>query len=528
MARRPLEIGPAHWAGGAALGLALALALGTFAAILWQAGGPAQLAGRLTAADWAAARFTLWQALWSAALSTLLAVPVARALARRDFRGRRLMIAALGAPFILPVIAAVMGLLAVFGRSGIVNAALQALGLPGFSPYGLGGILMAHVFLNLPLAVRMILNGWAAIPAERFRLAASLGFGPRQVWRFIERPMLRAILPGAALAIFLICLSSFTVVLVMGGGPRATTLELAIYQSFRMEFDLPHASALAGLQMVLSLIATGMALALSAPSGFGAGLGRGPVARWDAMGPGTRLTDVTVLVLTGLFLAVPLIFVLVMGLPALPALPGAVWLAALRSLLVALMAAALALALGLSIACLVTGLSPRRGRVVDALAMLTISASPLVIGTGLFLILRNRAEPTAIALPVIILVNALMAMPFCLRILAPGLQSLRADYDRLSASLGLTGWRWLRLVALPRLRRPLAFAGGLAAALSAGDLGVVTLFADPSRATLPMQIFTLAGAYRMGQAAAATLVLMALAFGLFRAIDRLGDHDADL
>src|SRR6056297_4351946 len=55
----------------------------------------------------AAIRFTLLQAALSAVLSVALAVPVARAMSRRRFAGRRGMIALLGAPFILPVIVAV-------------------------------------------------------------------------------------------------------------------------------------------------------------------------------------------------------------------------------------------------------------------------------------------------------------------------------------------------------------------------------------------------------------------------------------
>ena len=72
-----------------------------------------------------------------------------------------------GAPFLMPVVVAVLGLLTVWGRSGWVNAGFAALGLPGFSVYGLRGVVLAHVFLNLPLATRMLLIGWQAIPAVR-------------------------------------------------------------------------------------------------------------------------------------------------------------------------------------------------------------------------------------------------------------------------------------------------------------------------------------------------------------------------
>ncbi|MBL3580257.1 thiamine/thiamine pyrophosphate ABC transporter permease ThiP, partial [Rhodovulum visakhapatnamense] len=95
MARRAQPLGIATGLGLGAAAVTLALALGTIAAVAWRAEG----AARLGAADLAAVRFTLLQALASAALSTLLAVPVARALARRRFPGRGLLITLLGAPF---------------------------------------------------------------------------------------------------------------------------------------------------------------------------------------------------------------------------------------------------------------------------------------------------------------------------------------------------------------------------------------------------------------------------------------------
>lgn len=522
MARHARPISAGQLPGLLALALVLALSLGCLIAVLARSGG----LGQITPADGLALRFTLVQASLSAILSVALAVPVARALARRSFPGRGLLVAGLGAPFILPVIVAVMGLLTLFGRAGYLNSALAALGLPALSIYGLGGILLAHLFLNLPLAVRMILNGWLAIPAERFRLAAALDLAPGDVRRLIEYPMLRSVLPGVLLAIFLICLSSFTVVLMMGGGPAATTLELAIYQSFRMEFDLSHAASLAGLQMIVSLVAALASLALIRPTTFGAGAGR-PLQLWAGAGQGARLLDAVALTGAALFLVLPLLSVLASGLPHLFSLGSGVWLSALRSGLVAVGATGIALVLSLAIGMLITGLPDRTARAADGAAMLALTASPLVLGTGLFLILRPLTDPVAVALPLAALVNAVMAMPFCLRILLPDLRTIRADYGRLAASLGLSGSDALRLLVLPRLRRPLAFAGGLAAALAAGDLGAVALFADPARPTLPMQLYALAGSYRTDAAAGAAVLLMALSFLLFRMIDRLGHSDVD-
>ena len=494
----------ARWGLGVAALVAAALVV-PVGAVAWRAEG----LGALRPGDWAALRFTLWQAALSATLSVLLALPVARALARRRFPGRDAVILLLGAPFILPVIVAVLGLVAVFGRSGW----LAALGID-WPLYGPGGVVLAHVFFNLPLATRLVLQAWLAVPPERLRLAAALGLRPGDVQRVIEWPLLRAVVPGIWLAVFLICTTSFAVALSLGGGPRSTTVELAIYQAFRFDFDLGRAASLALLQLGLGVVAALLALRLAIPSGFGAGLG-GVAERWDARTPLLRAQDAAVVAAACLFLLGPMLAVLGRGLPAVADLSPSVWAAAARSLVIAVLCAVLtaAAALALSLAALRAGW-------VEALGTAVITASPLVLGAGLFLILRPWANPVSLALPVTLLVNVLLSLPFALRALMPAMRDLHADAGRLSASLGIRGLAWLRLVGLPRLRRPLGYAAGLAGALAAGDLGVIALFAAPDRATLPLALYQLMGAYRMDEALAAALVLVVLSLGLFVLFER--------
>ena len=186
----------------AALGVA-AVILGTLLTVALRAEGGAGLFGP---ADWSALRFTLLQASLSALLSVGLAVPVARALARRRFRGRAALIGLMGAPFILPVIVGVLGLVTVFGRGGWISQILSQFGLPPLSIYGLHGVVLAHVFFNLPLATRLILQGWQEVPGERFRLAAQLGIEGWSMWRLIELPMLMRVVPGALAVVFALCL----------------------------------------------------------------------------------------------------------------------------------------------------------------------------------------------------------------------------------------------------------------------------------------------------------------------------------
>lgn len=485
MARSPVSlIAPLIVAG---------LILGPVIAVATYGGGVDSLAP----SDIAALKFTIWQAALSAFLSIAFAVPVARGLARRHFWGRQALITIMGAPFILPVIVAVLGLLSIFGGRGALNMTLDYLGLPQLDIYGAHGVILAHVFFNLPLAVRLLLQGWLSVPAEQFRLAASLG---APVFRLIEWPLLKRLVPGLFAVIFVLCLGSFAVALTLGGGPRATTIELAIYQAFKFDFDLSRAASLGLVQLALGLSAGLLALSLSRYAPAGVGLDR-TVERWD----GSKTLDGLWITGTTLFLISPLFALALAGLPGLLEMPPAIWPALGRSLLVALGSSALTLALAV----------PLATTIGEATSLLGLAVSSLVLGTGIFILINPLIAPSSVALPVTLLVNALLSLPFALRSLTPALKHEREAFDKLIASLGLTSRAAWRIVFLPRLRRPLGFAAGLSGALAMGDLGVITLFARPGGGTLPMEMFNLMARYQMTAAYGAALLLITVSIIIF-------------
>lgn len=476
----------------------------------------------LSPSDWAAVKFTIWQSFLSAIFSVILAIPVARALARRRFWGRGFLITLLGAPFILPVIVAVLGLLAIFGRAGFLNDILGSLGFANISIYGLHGVVLAHVFFNLPLATRLLLQGWQIVPAERFRLVAQLGLKPAMVFRLIEWPLILRILPGAFALVFVICLTSFAVALTLGGGPRATTIELAIYQAFRFDFNLGRAATLSVLQLGVAGGAAALALWLIPSVNFGGGLDR-LQRRWDIRPGFSTILDFLFISIALMFLILPLLAIFISGLGGLVDVPFAVWGTAWTSFWVALLSVVALLCMALPMA---GWIATSKRASIEVVGLLGLAASPLMIGTGWFILIYPFADPADWALVVTILVNALMALPFGLRILVPSLRETTQIYGRLSGALGLSGMSlWLH-VLLPRSRRQIGFTAGLTAALSVGDLGVIALFADPDRATLPLQMYRLMGSYRTDAAAGAALILLVLAFGLFWIMDYWGRCNA--
>ena len=343
-------------AGGVvALGAVAVLAAGAFAGLGIEAG--ADLAAITAAYDTYHARiaaFTLWQALLSTVISVVPAVFVARALSRHpSFPGRALVLRLFAVPLALPALVAALGVLALHGRSGVLAGLFAAAGLGRWPDiYGLSGILLAHAFFNLPLATRLILGALETIPQNRRRLAAQLGMSASDMFRLVEWPHIRASLPGIAGLVFMLCATSFTVVLILGGGPRSTTLEVAIYQSLRFDFDPSRAAAFTVSQIVLTVcvVAAFARFGKPADTGFSGSTGiRSPVTP----GRGETALNGLLIGVALLFVGGPMAAIVVAGLTAdLVRLAGdpAVWAATASSLAIGITAALLSLALSYNLA----------------------------------------------------------------------------------------------------------------------------------------------------------------------------------
>lgn len=515
--------GLAALVGGAGLGLAYA------AADDW--------GGALDAFDpylLRVARFTLWQALLSTLLSVLPALFVARALARHPrLPGRALILQLFAVPLALPAIVAALGVLALYGRAGFLAELLEGLGRTGWPGiYGLAGILVAHVFFNLPLATRLLLESLESVPNDQWRLAAQLGMGGRASFRFVEWPALRAALPGVAGLVFMLCATSFTIVLTLGGGPRATTLEVAIYQALRFDFDPARALALTLVQVALTAV---VVLALARLGAAMTGDASLPVAprRPVTRRPAESAANLALIAAALVFVAGPMAATVLAGVGAdLMRLAGeaAVRRATATSLVLSALAAALCLVLAFALVAARRALELARGplaaptlfeRATDAGAGLVLVVPPLVIGAGWFILLREAGDVFAFAPVMVVTVNAAMAMPFAVRAIRPAYDAASARHERLCLSLGIAGWTRLRLIDWPSLRRPMAMAYAFAMALSLGDLGVIALFGSDAVETLPYLLLARMASYRTADAAGLALLLGMLCLALMIVSDRL-------
>ncbi|MEM7293640.1 MAG: thiamine/thiamine pyrophosphate ABC transporter permease ThiP, partial [Pseudomonadota bacterium] len=343
------------------------------------------------------------------------------------------------------------------------------------------------------------------------------------VFTRLEWPAAIKALPGVAVLVFSLCFTSFAVVLTLGGGPRATTIEVAIYQALRFDFDIPTAVVLALLQIALCAALLALSTAVGRPTVFG-----GRLESKSTRFPDRSWLTWLIIGLGAAFTLAPLLAVAIRGLnPSLPQLlaDAQVWHAIGVTAVAGVGAGILAVALAIGLLLSARHLQVRRGqvgrsRVLASLGMVVLVMPGVVLSAGLFLLLRSTIDVFAHGLWLIIAVNALIGLPFACAVLHQPLVALSERADKLCAALGITGWARTRVIEWPVLRRPLGLSLGLCSALAAGDLTAIALFGSQQLQTLPMILYQLIGSYRLAEAAATALLLLLLALSIFTLFDR--------
>ncbi len=459
--------------------------------------------------------FSLWQATLSTLLSVGIGVFVARAFARYgNFPFRSLVLGLFGIPLVVPAVVAVLGIVSVYGSHGWLPI--------GSRLYGLNGILLAHMFFNLPLAVRLFLPVWNTIPKQQWRISSQLGMNSWQQWKYIEWPALRESLPSISVLIFMLCLTSFAVVLTLGGGPKSTTLEVAIYQSLRFDFDPEQAVVLALLQLSLSIVIAVIASRFSrlpdVEPHFDIHIEDIPATN--------KVLPFILIIVTVAFVAAPLLAMLIDAAhgPVINVLNDAsLWQAAAFSLLIGLSAATIATTLGWILLTASAEKNYTGNKQVAQLLELSGSViyvvPPLVIGTGLFILLSKLVNVFDWAILIVIIINGIMGLPFVIHTLGPAMRQNTQRYQRLCDNLDISGWQRFKQIDLPLLRKPLGLSAALVTVLAMGDLGVIALFGTPETATLPLLLYQRLSAYQIPQAAVIAVFLLALCLVSFWLIE---------
>jgi len=485
--------------------------------------------------------FTLWQATVSTLLTMLVGLPAAYLFAHFEFPGKSLLRSLTTIPFVMPTVVVAAAFRALLGVNGPVNQLLMVAFNLERTPIRIEQtitiILLAHVFYNVTVVIRLVGGFWANLNPHTREAAQILGASPARALLTVTLPLLRPALVSAALLIYLFTFTSFGVILILGG-PAFSTLETEIYRQYTT-FLRPDVAAVLSLLQILFTFGL-MSLYARWQQQTAVALDFRPQRSnlQRLVTSGQKLLGS--IIITGLvaFLISPLLALLWRSLidregqltlayyRALPQLQrGSIvfippLLAVRNSVGYGLLTVMAAGFLGLLTSALLV--RPARWRNwLEPLFMLPLGASAVTLGFG-YVVTYDRLRTSPL---LILLAHTLVAFPFVVRSVLPVLQGIRPSLREAAAVLGASPARVWREVDLPIVGRALLVAAVFAFTVSMGEFGATSFIVRPNSGFLTMPIaieryLSQPGALNFGQAMAMSAILMLVTATGFFAIER--------
>lgn len=485
--------------------------------------------------------FTFWQATLSTLLTLSFGLPVAYLFARYTFPGKTLLRALTAVPFVMPTVVVAAAFRALLGPTGPLNQAFITLFNLERGPIRLEQtlaiILLAHIFYNVTIVVRLVGGFWANLNPNLTGAAQMLGASPWRAFREITLPLLRPPLIAASILVYLFTFTSFGVILILGG-PRFSTLETEIYRQYVTFLRPDTAAALSLLQISFTFILMSIYARWQQASAVVLDFRPQQTNVRRPTGPGQKLFVTGLVTVLFVFLVSPLLALVWRSLVdrdgnltlayyrALPVLRrGSITfippLTAVRnSIGYALLTVASAGFIGVLSATLLTR-PGRWRRWLDPLFMMPLGASAVTLGFGYVVSFDwLRTSPL-----LVLIAHTLVAFPFVVRSLLPVLQGIRPSLRESAAVLGASRWHVWREIDLPIVGRAFLVAAVFAFTVSMGEFGATSFIVRPNSGylTLPIAInryLAQPGALNFGQAMAMSSVLMAVCAAGFIAIER--------
>jgi len=453
--------------------------------------------------------FTMLQAAVSTVAVIALALPGAWVLSRRSFPGRSLFLALTTVPFVLPPLVMGIGFIALFGANGYMNDLLASLGtdLRLDLMYTPTIIILAHIFLDFPVALRVLYSRMGSLDGDLEKASMSMGANALTTFSKVTLPQMRYSLLGASSLVFTYCFLTFGVIMVIGGLTNST-IEVEIWKQFNGGFDRHSTGALLIVETAIMFAVTMMYVRSMSADGREGSISRGErfvpaigSGRWTAWS--WRLYTAIVLVIV----IGPMVALVLTSFNIDPD-GGAFTLQNIGTVLsghedasigtTPLGAVANSIAFGILATLVTVPLSvvaayaldsgPFRGKtVLDALVLFPIGASSIALGYGL----ARGAFGGSLSgtWMIVVIVHVLLAYPFCTRAVLSSKREMDEDLVRAAVSMGANRWRRFIDVHLPVLARGIMVSAVFAFAISLGEFGATLMVYSPEFSTMPVALF---------------------------------------
>ncbi|MGA1820287.1 MAG: ABC transporter permease [Thermoplasmatota archaeon] len=492
--------------------------------------------------------FTVAQAFISAVVTVILAFPGAYLLARYRFFGRSMIMAASTVPFVLPSLVLAVGFLGLFGAQGTLNGWIMdvnsALGasIPTLNIlYTRKVIILAHVFFNFPIALRILNSRFADLDPAFERAARSMGAGRIRTYFQITLPQMRYSILSSFSLVFTFCLLSLGVILVVGGLNH--TLEVELYSLFT-NLKIHHGSALFIIEALIVMAATGVYLWSSSREG-----GRAEVALGEGIARkgGSRPGPVSLLLIALYSLLILLVIfgplLVVMQESFTSSGGGGVFtldhygtvlsrqedpvisISPLGAILNSLLFGSMTMLISVPLALITAHVMVRRKFVgkgfLDMLLLFPLGASSIALGYGLIKAYSSGPLQLTGTWYIVVMVHSVIAYPLGARAIYSSMRSVPDDLIRAARSMGAGPLEAYFKVKLPLIMPGILVAAVFSFAISLGELGATLMVSREVYMTMPVFLYRMieGGGREIGPMNAFAVILMLITFLSFLGIE---------
>ncbi len=443
--------------------------------------------------------FTIFQSILSAFLTIILGVIFAYLLVKHNYiHGINIVTNSLSIIFVLPTIISVMGIITFYGDI--------------ISIYGLHGILLAHVLLNVPLVTRVLVQSLNDISPNEKSLARQMGLSHAGIFFSSEWPIIKKNIPSLFVLIAFICFVSFIPILILGGGPKYSTIEVAIYQSVIFLNDFNQATVL----LMMQIFSCGLIFIFFFKSFKSNNFilnDRRKSLNYNSYSY-KYLFDYMLIFLIIVFIFSPLFYIILNGISnkLLTVIQSDFFFPALfTTFTISFFSGLLTLILTYGNLEFVSRERKRK----ELWFYILIIFSPAVIAVGYYIFINELLKINFPSIIIVIIINSIFILPFSYNYLSPSFFRVSQEHSNLSDSLNLYGFAKFITVDIGRLKRPLINTFCISSILSSSDLVIISFFGTNDLSTLTQTIYRLMGNYRMDEAKALCLIFLVYCFLYF-------------
>jgi iron(III) transport system permease protein len=456
----------------------------------------------------------------AAALTVVVGVPFAFALARLPVGGKAVLLALAALPLVLPSFVSAYALVLMFGRAGIVTRALHAIGIPFGSVYGAPGIIAVYVLTLYPYVVMPAIAAFRAVDVSMEEAAQNLGAPPARMLRTVMLPLVLPSILAGALLVFIEALENFGVPFVLAEDRPILSIEA--YKLFVGETsDNPASAGVLGMLLIVcTVIALLVQRGLLARRGFATAARRAaPVlavgrplrigaAAYCWLLVGTALVPFAAVIVISLMRFQGPVMVAAFSLGNFAQLFGQSFRPLLNTLLLATLAGVGALVIGVPIGYVVTRFRTRLTAAIDILATSPFAVAGTVLGIGLVLAYGGGAVILTGTSTIMIIAYVVRKLPFSVRQAGAILRQLDPSLEEASVNLGVPPAMTFMRITLPLMLGGIVGSFVLTFVTVASELSATVVLYSGPWTTMTVVMFQALEGTSAGVAAAAATVLI--------------------